>query len=655
MDRRDYCCPDRCPWFETLVSPAMKYTIIGTAGHIDHGKSALVKALTGTDPDRLSAEQERGMTIDLGFAFFNKQIALIDVPGHERFIKNMVAGVSTIDLVLFIVAADDSVMPQTREHLDILSVLQVQHGIIVITKKDLVDSDLLEIVSEDVQNLVKGTFLEKAPVISVSSQTGEGIGELGKLIEQTIQNIEPRKDRGIFWMPVDRSFSIKGFGTIVTGSVLSGQLTVGDMVELLPTRINIKVRGLQTHGKPTERIQLGERAALNLAGIARGEIQRGDVLATGNYFIPSSMMDAHLKLLRSAKRGLRNRTRVRMHLGTREILARVKLLDTEILQPGQSGYAQLLLESPAVAMRHDPFVIRQYSPALTIGGGVILEANPRTHRRFEQGALQHLVSLQQDDPVDILFSLLLNQPGGGLHHDQLFKLSGFTEEKIKQLLEIPLQQNRIISTSGRNPFYCHKVIYDRLAAAVLQIVRNFHEQEPLRMGINKAELKSRLVQYNTQLIEHVFADMIGSVNLAESNHIIKIPSHQIVLSAKDEKLAEQIRQQLQINAFNPPSVAELAGRISLGEAETDRILGALYGMGELVWLDNEIFILQTALQLAKGKLVDFLHQNREISVSQFRDLLNNSRKYALALLLYFDKSGLTSRVEDVRILENPDI
>ncbi|HPG40270.1 MAG TPA: selenocysteine-specific translation elongation factor [bacterium] len=632
----------------------MKYTIIGTAGHIDHGKSALVKALTGTDPDRLVEEQERGMTIDIGFAFLNEQIALIDVPGHERFIKNMVAGVSTIDLVLFIVAADDSIMPQTREHLDILSVLQVQHGIVVITKKDLVDADLLQIVTEDIQNLVKGTVLEKAPVVAVSSLTGEGIADLRRLIEQTVLEIEPRRDRGIFWMPVDRSFTIKGFGTVVTGSVLSGQVAVGDTVELLPSQKKLKVRGLQTHGKSTNRVQLGERAALNLAAIGRDEIQRGDVLVTGDYFIPSMIMDIHIKLLASVKKTLRNKSRVRVHIGTREILARIKLLSAENLEPGQSGYAQLLLETPAVAMRHDPFVIRQYSPARTIGGGMILDANSRPQRRFNTETLQRLAGLQQQDPVDLIFSLLLTRPDGGLHHDQLTRLSGLTEENLKQLLDAPLQQNRIIRIGNKNPFYCHKLIYDRLDAAVMQLVQEFHEKEPLRPGINKAEIKSRLNLYNAQLLERILLDLINAGRLAEKNSLIKIPSHQITLTEKDEKLAAQIRRELQANAFNPPSVGELAAAIRLSEMETGRILGALFGLGDIVWLDNEIFILQTALQQAQQILVDYLKQNREITVSRYRDLLNNSRKYALAMLLYFDKTGITSRVEDVRILENPD-
>jgi len=632
----------------------MKYTIIGTAGHIDHGKSALVKALTGTDPDRLVEEQQRGMTIDIGFAFLNEQIALIDVPGHERFIKNMVAGVSTIDLVLFIVAADDSIMPQTREHLDILSVLQVQHGIVVITKKDLVDADLLQIVTEDIQNLVKGTFLEKAPIQAVSSLTGEGIADLRRLIEQTVLEIEPRRDRGIFWMPIDRSFTIKGFGTVVTGSALSGQVATGDTVELLPGRKKLKVRGLQTHGKTTERVQLGERAALNLAAIGRDEIQRGDVLATCDYFIPSTIMDVHIKLLPSVKKNLRNKSRVRVHIGTREILARIKLLSAENLEPGQSGYAQLLLETTAVAMRHDPFVIRQYSPAWTIGGGMILDANSRPLRRFNKETLQRLAGLQQQDPVDLIFSLLLTRPGGGLHHEQLLKLSGLTEENLRQLLETPLQQNRIIKIGNKNPFYCHKVLYDRLDAAIIQLVQEFHEKEPLRSGINKAEIKSRLNLYNTQLLERILLDLINAGRLAEKNSLIKIPSHQITLTEKDEKLAAQIRRELQTNAYNPPSVDELAAAIRLSETETSRIIGALYGLGDIVWLDNEIFILQTALQQAQKILIDYLKLNREITVSRYRDLLNNSRKYALAMLLYFDKTGITSRVEDVRILENPD-
>ncbi|MBN2410554.1 selenocysteine-specific translation elongation factor [candidate division KSB1 bacterium] len=634
----------------------MKYTIIGTAGHIDHGKSALVKALTGTDPDRLAEEHERGMTIDIGFAFLNDYIAIIDVPGHERFIKNMVAGVSTIDMVVLVIAADDGIMPQTREHLDILTLLQLKHGIIAITKKDLVDDEWLEIVKEETANLVKGTFLQHAPVKTVSSVTGEGINDLSELIKQTANKIESRKDRGLFWMPVDRSFSIKGFGTVVTGSVLSGQVSPGDTVELLPRQKKIKIRGIQTHGKAAENVRIGERGALNLANISKDDIQRGDVLASINQFTPSNIIDVQVNLLKNAKKALNNRSRVRVHIGTREIIARIKLLDKDKLEPGTGGFAQLQLEDYIVSMRRDPIVIRQYSPLITIGGGIILDTNPKPHRRFHQETLDHLKSLEKQDPVDVILTVLLSQKTSGLRIPELEKLTGYDPNNLQNILTQPSLQKQILKLGpDKNPVYCHRIIFEKLKENIINTITAFHKREPFRPGMNKAELKIKSTNNSSPLFENVLTELVNEGTVIEDSNLVKLSTYRITLSEKDKTISAAVRDTLISANFSPPSVSELAQKMNISVEDTQRILGAMYGMGDIIWLDNEIFFHKQILEKAKKLLISYLLKNSEITISQYRDQLNTTRKFALALLLYFDSRGLTTRVEDVRIINDDKI
>lgn len=634
----------------------IKYTIIGTAGHIDHGKSALVKALTGTDPDRLTEEQQRGMTIDLGFAFLNEHTAIIDVPGHERFIKNMVAGVSAIDLVMFVIAADDGVMPQTREHLDILNLLNVKHGLIVITKVDLVDADWLAVVEEDILNLVSGTFLESAPVLPVSSVTGAGIDTLRqKLIEKT-QSIPGRRNHGVFWVPIDRSFSIKGFGTVVTGSVLSGDTSVGATLELLPSGKQVKVRGLQTHGKTTKQVQIGERAAINLANIAKDEIFRGDVLASSKYFKASNLFDGTLQLLKTAGKPVKNQARVRVHIGTREILGRLRLLDRDSLEPGEHCYVQLKLELPAVAMRRDPFVIRQYSPLVTIGGGIILDTNPKPRKRFHAETLQNLRSLEKEDPGETLTMLLLSESKTGINAADLERVSGLETSVMNKHLQILLDQNVIVNVgSGKKPIYCHQSSLALYKEQIVNSLSQFHADEPLRYGINKAELKLKSGIQLPLLFEFVLQDLNRSGEIEIQSNLIKLAAHQIQMSPEDKKVAEQIIATLRNAGYSPPGVKELAGSLNISPGICDKILGALYGLGDMIRLDNEISYLRETLESAKSMLVQYLHDNKEITVSQYRDLLNTTRKYSLVLLLYFDQTGITIRVDDVRLLNEDSL
>ncbi len=626
--------------------------IIGTAGHIDHGKSALVRALTGTDPDRLAEEQERGMTIDLGFAFLSESIAFIDVPGHERFVKNMVAGVHALDFAMLVVAADDGVMPQTREHLDILSLLQVKNGLVAINKIDLVDDELLALVKEELKAILKDTFLASAPIFEVSAATGQGLAELRTYLLSLPDQAKPRHDRGFFWMPVDRSFSMKGFGTVVTGSVVSGRTAAGDTLELLPAARPVKVRGLQSHGHPVAETCWGERAAINLQNISREEIQRGDVLATPGQFQPTQRLDVRLTLLTTAARNLEQRTRVRVHLGTREVLGRVKLLDRAPLLPGRTTYSQLILEQPVAALRRDAFVIRQYSPPLTIGGGIILETGAKPHRMRDAAVLQQLAGLEKENPAEQLLHCLLS------HADQIASLqnlkqwSGLTDANLRSSLDRLLADQAVYSTrSGDAAGYVAAEVLNAIKTKIVQSLTNFHEKEPLRPGMNKAELKiAGGAASAAKIFEWALKELAADGKIEEQPGWVRLSGFQIHLSAADEQTAAAILAELGIQPFAPPDEKELADRLLKPVGEIRRILGALQGMDRVLHLENDLFFVREAITEIEKRLIAWGKHHSEISVSQFRELLATSRKYAVPLLGFFDQQGLTERSGDVRLL-----
>ena len=626
--------------------------IIGTAGHIDHGKSSLVKALTGTDPDRLAEEHERGMTIDLGFAFLSPEIAIIDVPGHEKFIKNMVAGVSTIDLAMLVIAADDGVMPQTREHLDILSLLHLERGLIVLSKIDLVDPELIELVREEVRETVRGTFLADAPFFEVSSLTRQGLPELREALLHAAGQMPIRPMSGAFWLPVDRSFVMKGFGTVVTGTLLSGSAAAGDALELLPAGRIVKIRGLQQQGRNVERVISGYRTAINLQNISRDEVQRGDILATPGQFKSSRLMDGRLHLLKSAKKELLNRTRVRLHLGTREIMARIKLLDTERLKPGATALVQLLLESPAAAMRRAPFVVRSYSPAHTIGGGVVLEACAATHRRFDKKTLDHLKALEHPDPLEMLTSALLTDPFTLQNVPELVARCGLEPVHAGAVLAEAAHRGELLSFgAGPRQQYLHREGFEQLLQVICSTLTEFHRREPLKPGMSKAELRTVMgVKIAPKLLDDALKWLVQEQRVAEQPQWVKLAHHEITLSPADERLAQRITARLSETLFAPPEEAALHQELAIPPGDLRRILTALQGMGRIVRLEGDIYFLSSALEAAEKHLIDFAAGKIEISVSEFRELLGTTRKYAVPLLNWFDRTGRTERVGDNRII-----
>lgn len=473
-----------------MPTSEQQHYIIGTAGHIDHGKTALVQALTGTNTDRLKEEQARGLTIDIGFAHLGDHATIIDVPGHEKFVKNMVAGVSTIDLVLFVVAADDGIMPQTREHLDILNILQVRKGIVVLTKIDTVEPDWIDLVQDDLKSLVVGTCLENAPFFRVDSLSGKGIPELKAEVEATLQKLAPRHDRGVFWLPVDRSFSMKGFGTVVTGSILSGTIQTGDEVEILPAGRKSRIRGLQKHSAEVQSVRSGDRAAINLHGIAKEEIYRGDVLAAAGIFKASKKIQGKVRLLKNSS-PLKSNARIRLHTGTAEIMGRIRSIDGQKIEPGMTCFAQIDLEKEIAVRRLDLFVIRQYSPSFTIGGGIILDAHPAPLKRKNlQETIQQLQALENEDPGELIQEQFLRDASGVATVQDIIAKTGLSEKIVTEHIGKLEKQGTLLRISKKS--LAHGMRYQQIGSQIEIQLQDFHSSHPMHVGFSKAELLQKM-------------------------------------------------------------------------------------------------------------------------------------------------------------------
>ena len=631
-----------------------RHVVLGTAGHIDHGKTALVKALTGMDTDWLQEEKERGMTIDLGFAFLGDDMTIIDVPGHEKFVRNMVSGVSTIDIVLFVIAADDGIMPQTTEHLEILNLLQVQHGIIVISKIDLVETEWLELVEDEVKTLVHHTFLENAPLVKVSSTIGEGIEKLKELIYDMAERLPPRQDKTIFRLPIDRVFTMHGFGTVVAGTVLSGTLSVDDTVELLPQQKKLRVRGLQIHQRNVKQVKLGDRAAINLAGIEKEAIKRGNILAQPDFYTPTQFYDAKIYLLKDASKPLEHNARVRLHIGTDEVMARLALLDREELIPGDSTFIQLRCEKPVVAEVQDRFVIRSYSPIITIGGGVILQIKPNRHKRHSEEVLRRLEILEQGDLLDFVEQALSHGKHVVKGIDEISKAASLSKNdalaflnqlvRIKKAVEIPQQKNRL---------FIHRQHFDRIKAEMLNRLKEFHNENPLRQGINPNELRMATRGSRDQFLVNRIQKILeneGKITLEDGK--IRLTSYQISLSKAQAELKDQIEAIFLNSKFSPPKTSEIISQFIQTNADIEKIIAYLLEAGQLVKVDEGILLHQKWIEQAQRLILEHFKHEDELTVGEFRDIINASRKYAVPILGYFDQKGLTVRQEDIRVLHD---
>ncbi len=635
----------------------MRHVIIGTAGHIDHGKSSMVKALTGTDPDRLKEEKEREMTIDLGFAFLGDNITFIDVPGHEKFVKNMAAGVSTIDMVLLVIAADDGIMPQTQEHFEILQLLGVNKGLIVITKIDLVEKEWVELVIEEINDLVKGTFLEGAPIVRISTATGEGVADLKKLILAFAQDLEARPDKGVFRMWIDRVFSMKGSGTVIAGTVLSGSCRSGDTVELLPQQRQLRVRRVQVHNKTIELCVTGERAAINLMDIEKTEIERGNMLAPPGYYKSTYMLNARLNLLNSCPHPLKNRTRVRLHLGTGEIIVRVILLEKKDLLPGQSTFVQFRLESPAVADYGDRYVIRSFSPTRTIGGGVIVEVHPPKLKYLPAEELTRLSLLEKADPNDIVEQYLIK-------HEYILKsVSTLAQElslipqEVKQVLETLKDRNRVTLITEKPEWsVVHATQFHGAKQSILSFLRKFHQDYPMLWGIKKSELRERLFgKMNTILFDAILNDLVQENLIKSKNEKVFLLGHGIRFTPKQEEIKKKVEQIYLTREFITPGWDEIVNEVEGKLKDITDVVTGLIELGILVeikYYEKPAIFHKQCIDKAQEILVNYLKQHGEIRLGEFREMINSTRKFATPILVYFDQIGITERGGELRRLSD---
>lgn len=635
----------------------MKNVIIGTAGHIDHGKTTLIKALTGRDTDRLKEEKERGISIELGFTYFDlpsgRRAGIIDVPGHEKFIKNMLAGAGGIDVVILVIAADEGVMPQTREHLNILSLLQVKRGIIALTKKDMVDQEWLEMITEQIREEVADSFLEEAKIISVSSVTKDGIKELIAEIDSITGVVEEKDTHEVFRLPVDRSFTITGFGTVVTGTLISGSINEGDRIEIYPRIAETRVRSIQVHEKKVKTAYAGQRVAINIANVKLDEIHRGDVLAKPGSMEPTMMLDAKLEILPAADKSIDNRDRLRFYHGTSEIMCRVVLLDREELKPGECAFVQLRLEEETACIKGDRFVIRTYSPMLTIGGGTVLEPNPPKRKRFKEDVIEELKIKEQGNPTEVIERYLIQNSGKYPERKAIIKAAGNMAAELYDKIAAELLEKKLICEFklGDETYVLHIRYLKDVETKLIELLETYHKRNPLKSGISKEELRTRVFEgIKPRLADLIFGyfEAYGIIRL--ENQFIAHSGFKVQFNKMQEQIKNIIKKSYDENRFNPPKLAELAEANRLDRNQCQEVYNALIDMGELVKLNEDIAFSKEAYKEAVELLRKHIKENGSIQLGQFRDVLGTSRKYAMELLDHFDQNRITKRIGDNRVL-----
>lgn len=620
----------------------IKSVILGTAGHIDHGKSSLVRALTGIDPDRLKEEKERGITIDLGFANLSYPdgltVGIVDVPGHERLIKNMLAGAGGIDIVLMVIAADEGVMPQSREHLSICELLKIKAGIVAITKADLVDEDWLQLVIDDVRGFVKGTFLENAEIIPVSAKTGMNIDLLKEKIKEVSKNIKPKLIKGLFRLPIDRVFTLKGFGTVVTGTALSGTITLEAPVEILPSKIGSKVRGLQSHGRSVDKAYAGQRIGINLQGVDKESLNRGDVVVPPDCFIPTKAMDAKLQMLADAP-AVKSRSLVHFYSGTSETVARIILYDKDEIKAGESCYCQLRLEDPVVVLSGDRYIIRRFSPLETIGGGEILDPHPVKRKKKE--GIEDLVAIENGNLKDKIEAKVKKSYLNGC---AVSEIEGWMQGDIPEIeaaTEQLVKEGRLIRSQGA---LFHQDGFNFFKNAVKSTLSRFHKENPLKPGISREELKARMPFSTPQ-----FFNLLAMVqDIVIEKDMLRLKDFKASLAHVDEGIKGKIISVLNRDGFQPPLKSELARNLSISEKEITDLLKFLAKEGAVVRINDSMYITKEQHDKMLNLLKDFYAKNKEMTVAEFRDILNTSRKYALPFLEYLDSNRITLRVGDIR-------
>jgi selenocysteine-specific elongation factor len=632
-----------------------KHVVAGTAGHIDHGKTSLVKALTGTDTDRLPEEKARGITIDLGFAFLEEPggltVEIVDVPGHERFVKNMLAGVGGIDLALLVIAADEGVMPQTREHLAICQLLRIKSGMVALTKTDLAEPDWVELVREDVARLLERTFLAGCPIAPVSVKTGQGLPELRQTLARLAALVPGRPIDQHARLPIDRVFTVKGFGTVVTGTLMAGQLTVDDRVEIFPRTLQAKVRGLQVHSHAVPTAQAGQRTAVNLQGVERAAVERGDVIAPPGALVPTVLADATLELLPDAPRSLKARDRVRFHVGTHEVMARVLLVDRQEVAPGDVTYGRFRLEAPVCARPGDRYVIRSYSPIVTIGGGTVLDVAPPRFKRKSGVLADHLRLLETAPPARVVEEHLRQAGASGLRAADLRARTPFGPERLRTLLE-ELQQAQAVTAVDRE-WFVHREASDRLRSQTLALLEVFHARNPLRGGISREELRSRAGHAQEKVFAQLLAALEADGVVRSERDQVRLASHAIRLTPEQQRVVEGIEAAFRTAGAAPPSPEEALGRLGVKGTEKHELFQLLVADRRLLRVKESLFFHAAALAKIEDKVVAHLREKKEIGPADVKDLLGVSRKYAIPLMEYLDSQRVTVRQGERRVLRTP--
>jgi len=633
----------------------MKHVILGTAGHIDHGKTMLIKALTGVDCDRLKEEKARGITIELGFTFLDLpdgiRIGIIDVPGHERFVHHMVAGVVGMDLVLLVIAADEGIMPQTREHLDICSLLGVKEGLVVISKIDLVEEEWLDLVKDEIGDFLRDTFLKDAPIIPVSSVTGKGLETLILAVNNLANKLPARSTGGIFRLPVDRVFTMRGFGTVVTGTLLSGDVRVGEFVEILPNRIKAKIRGIQVHNEQVEYVSAGQRTAINLQGVDRDEVKRGDVIAQPEMLEPVCVLDARLNLLKCSGI-IKNRMRVRFHTGTAEIFGKVILLDRERLEPGDSALVQLRLEEKIAVMPNDRYIIRKYSPLITLGGGEIIDNHPQRHKRYKDEVLDGIHALEYADIPKHLEIHIKKSGVEGIDIKGLVVRTNLDPQVISDNLIRLKEGKKILIFDDTNLKGVHREIYEGIRKRLLEILKDFHLMNPLKSGISKEELKARLSRdIDQRFFNILISDLIGEGLILLRNDQCAIAGHKVTMLPAEKCMYDKILNIFKKAGLAPPNLSDVYKELKADEKGVKRIIDLLIDEGMLFRLKEGLVFYKDALERIEIDTRNFLEDRGEIALGDFKDFIGLSRKYAVAILEYLDSKDITRRIGDKRVLK----
>jgi len=629
--------------------------IIGTAGHIDHGKTSLIKALTGTDTDRLKEEKERGISIDLGFAHLDlpdgTSAGVVDVPGHERFIKNMLAGAHGIDLVLFTVAADDGVMPQTEEHLDIVHLLGVKMAIFVITKADLVLESRIADVEEEIDIITLGTTLENSPKLAVSSVTGQGLEELKQLISRTLKSATHTAPSGYFRLPVDRAFVLQGHGVVVTGTALSGEIKAGEQVRCLPGDNLFRVRSLQVHGQSVERAGWGQRVAMNLTGPERASIERGQVICHEKLSLTSDRFDAFVEVRPAAAKGVKNHQRLRIHMGAAERLGKIVLLgDKQKAEPKESVYCQITLEEPLLVLRGDHFVARDETAQRTLGGGTVIHPWSKRHKRGDASLPSRLKALHTGDFAELIETFLNESSAFALSIDAIYQFLNLREEEARQKLDAQ-KSLRAVNAEGEK-VYTTELKWLRLKEQLLKILQEFHAGHPLVPGMDMEELRGKLIfQLSPKLFRVVVDLFVNEKLIAREENLLRLASHKVQLGGQETVLMDKIKKILGEQPLAPPDLKEIEKQAAVPRNRLNEVIRLLERDGSVVRVTTDMYFLASSIEQLRGTLVRFLGEKGEMNAAAFRDLIGSSRKYTIPLLEYFDRAGLTIRIGDIRKLK----